>query len=189
MLVGYGLAAAHAGIGRNDQHRLGIVDTGSQRTGSKTTENHRVDGADAGCGQDGEGCLGNHRHVNQNSVALLDAEVLVNRRHALDFTLQFSKAIDSLFVSFGRDEDQRAIIRTLGRMTVNRVITKIGFAIDKPLGKRWARIIAHLGKRFFPVDELGLLGPELIRLFDGILVKLFVCRHKIPQIRFTCTRK
>ncbi len=53
-------------------------------------------------------------------------------------------------------------------------------AADEPLGKRRARIVAHLCERLFPVDELSLFSPELVGLVDRILVKLLVRRHKTP---------
>ncbi|MPN31945.1 hypothetical protein SDC9_179420 [bioreactor metagenome] len=148
-----------------------------------------MNGTDAGCRENREGSLGDHRHVDQDAVALLDAEALVNGCHALDFALQFSEGIDLLLVRFSRDVDQGAVVRTLGSVAVDRVVAKVGLATNEPLGKRRAGIIAHLGERFFPVDELGLFGPELVRLFDGILVKLLVRRHKVPLKKFSCTAK
>jgi hypothetical protein len=56
-------------------------------------------------------------------------------------------------------------------------MAEVGLATDKPLGKRRAGIVADLGEWFFPVDQLGLFRPELVRLFDGILVKFLVRRH------------
>ncbi|EKE17442.1 MAG: hypothetical protein ACD_10C00455G0003 [uncultured bacterium] len=100
VLVRHGLATAHAGVGGNDQRRLGIIDTGGQRTGSKTAENHRVNGSNAGGSENGKTGLSHHRHVNQHAVTALDAQALVNRRHALDFALQFGKAVNCFFVGF-----------------------------------------------------------------------------------------
>ena len=131
-------------------------------------------------GQNRKTGLGHHWHVNQHAVAALDAQALVNSGHALDFALQLGEGIDRFLIGLGRNENQRPVIRTFGRMAVNRVMAKIGLAADKPFGKRRTGIVAHLGKRLFPINQLSLLGPELVRLFDGILVKLFVSRHKNP---------
>ncbi len=90
MFVGHGLAAAHAGIRRNDELRLGIVDARRQRSGSEAAEHHRVDRADAGAGEDREGRLGDHRHVDQHAVALAHAERLHDA--AMRITSDFSSA-------------------------------------------------------------------------------------------------
>jgi hypothetical protein len=160
VLVGYGLAAAHAGVRRDDQLRCRIVDTRGQRPGSKTTEDHRVDGADACAGEHGEHRLGDHRHVDQDAVALADAEALHDRRHAHDFLLEFGEGINHFLVGLGRDEHQRAVIRALGGVTVDRVVAKIGFAADEPLGERRVRKIEYLGERLVPVDAVWLLHPR-----------------------------
>ena len=122
MLVGHGLAAAHAGIAGNNQFGLGIVDAGRQRTGGEAAEHHGMDGADTGAGEDGEGGFCNHRHVDQNAIALHHAERLHDRRHAHHLGLQFGEGIDLLLVGFGRDKDQRPVVRTLGGVAVDRVM-------------------------------------------------------------------
>jgi hypothetical protein len=143
-LVGYCLAAAHAGIRGDDQFRGRVVDTRGQRSGSKATEDDRVDGADACAGEHGEHRLGDHRHVDQDAVALADAQALHDRRHAHDFLLEFGERIDDFLVGLGRDEYQRAVIRALGGVTVDRVVANVGFAADEPLGKWRARKIEYL---------------------------------------------
>jgi hypothetical protein len=80
--------------------------------------------------------FGDHRHVDQDAVALADAEALHDRRHAHDFLLEVGEGIDHFLVGFGRDEDQRAVVRALGGVPIDGVVAKIGFAADKPFGER-----------------------------------------------------
>src|SRR5439155_14706370 len=60
---------------REDHFRLGVVDAGCELAWCEATEHHRMYGADARTGQHAEHCLWHHRHVEDDAVALLDAEV------------------------------------------------------------------------------------------------------------------
>ena len=136
VLIGNGFAATHAGIGRNNQLRRAIVDTGGQRAGSKAAEHDRVDGADPRTGEHRESRFGNHRHVDQHAVALADAEALHDRSAAHHFLLQLGEGINDFLVGLGGNEHQRAVVRALGGMTIDGVVAQVGFATDKPLGER-----------------------------------------------------
>jgi hypothetical protein len=143
-----------------------IVDARGQRPGGEATENDRVDGADACAGEHRESGFGDHRHVDQDAVALADAEVLHDRRHAHHFSFQFGEGIDHFLVGFGRDEDQRAVVRPLGGVPIDGVVAKIGFAADEPLGERRPGKVEYLTERLVPVDEFGFFSPESVRIVD-----------------------
>ncbi len=87
MLVGHGLAAAHAGVGGDHDLGLGIVDTYRQVVGGKSTEHHRVNGPDPGAGQDGEQGFGDHRHVDDDPIALADAQRLQHGGETVHFAI------------------------------------------------------------------------------------------------------
>jgi hypothetical protein len=190
VLVGHGLAAAHAGVAGDDQLGLGVVDARRQGTGCEATEHHRMDGADAGTGEDGEGGFGDHRHVDQDAVTAADAERLHDRGGAHHFGLQFGEGIALFFVGLGRDVDQGAIVGTLRGMAVHGVVAEIGLAADEPLGKRRPREVTYLLRRCLPVDQCRLLGPELVALINRALVKLRVFSHDDPRwfgvVRLEC---
>jgi hypothetical protein len=68
-------------------------------------------------------------------------------------------------------------------MAIDGVVALVGFATDKPFGERRIRKIKRFAERLVPVDQLGLFGPELIAVFDRLLVKLFDCRHEASSCR------
>ena len=177
MLVWHRLAVAHTGIGRHHHLRFGIVDTGGQRAGGETAEYHRVDSADTHRRQHGEDRFRNHRHVNQDTVAFLDILALQDGGHALDFALQFGPGVNTFFVGFGRNVNQRTIIRTLGSVTIHRVVAEVSLTVHEPFDEGWTRKITDLGERLFPLDQLCLLGPEIIAVFDGTLMKILILAH------------
>ena len=74
-LVGHDARALDAAAGGQDDLRLGVVDAGGELLGGEAAEHHRVDGADARAGEHGEHRLRHHRHIDDDAVALLDAEV------------------------------------------------------------------------------------------------------------------
>ena len=66
-------AAAHALVGRDDELGVAVDDAPREAVGREAAEHHGMHGADAGAGQDGVGRLGDHRQVDGDAVALLDA--------------------------------------------------------------------------------------------------------------------
>ena len=71
-----GAPAPVAAVGGDDDLGLGVVDPVDDRVGREAAEDARVGGADAGAGQHGDRQLGDHRHVDGDPVAPLDAEAL-----------------------------------------------------------------------------------------------------------------
>jgi len=144
---------------------------------SKTTKHHRVDGSQTGTGQHGECRFGNHGHVDQDAVALGDAQVFQNGGHALHFGVQLAKAVGVLLVGFGGNEDQGRLIGAVFQMAVNCVVANIGFAADEPLGKRRVAVVTDLLGLRFPIHQLGLFGPKRIAVLNGTAVKICVRNH------------
>ena len=143
-------------------------------TGGKTAEHHRVDRADTGAGQHGKGGLGDHRHVDQDAVALFNSEILEDGRHAHDFGAQLGERVGLFFVGFGGDVDQRLAVGVGLGVPVDRVVTEIGFAADEPFDEGRIGEIVDLCRLLVPVDQLGLLAPETVPILDGTLVKFLV---------------
>ena len=82
------LAPAVAAVGGDQGDGLGVVDPVPQRLGGEAAEHHRVHRADAGAGQHGDGRLGDHREVDGDPVAPLDAERLERVGAAADLPRQ-----------------------------------------------------------------------------------------------------
>jgi hypothetical protein len=78
-LVGDDAADLDATGGGQDYTRLRVVDARRQLVRGKPAEDDRMDRAYAGAGQHREGRFGHHRHVDQDAIALDDAEA---RQHA-----------------------------------------------------------------------------------------------------------
>ena len=84
----YPAAATKALIGGDDQFCLGAIDAIRQSVGREATKDDGVDRADTSTGQHGIGRLGDHRQIENDAVALLDAEILESIGELADALMQ-----------------------------------------------------------------------------------------------------
>ena len=81
-LVGDGAAGLDAARAGDDELRPGIVDAGGELGRGKAAEDDGMHGAEPGAGEHRKNRLRHHRHVDDDAVALLDAEIHAARRRA-----------------------------------------------------------------------------------------------------------
>ena len=73
--------------------------------------------------------------------------------------------------------DDRGLVGALGQMAVDAVVGDVQRAVLEPFDRdvaRRERGVLDLVERLDPVDALGLLGPEAVRVGDRALVHLLV---------------
>ena len=173
-----GAPATHAGIGGDHQRGLGIVDTRGKTRCGKAAKYHGVYGAHARAGQHGEHRFGDHRHVNQHAVALAHTQRVQHACRAIHFLVKLAVGVGFFDAGFGRNVDQRFLIAARGEMTINRVVTQVGFATHEPSGEWRTAEIANLGVRLVPIDQRGLFGPECITLIERTFVEFLIRAHE-----------
>lgn len=169
--VGDDFAGAAAGVGADDDFGFGVVDAAGEADAGEAAEDDGVDGADAHAGEHGEGGLGDHGHVDEDAVALADAEFDEAGGHAFDFALELGVAVDAFLPDFGGDPDEGVGVGALRSVAVDGVVAEVGLATDEPAGEGRPAVVEHLVERAVPVDQLGLLGPESRRVFDRAAVE------------------
>src|SRR6478609_7061963 len=133
-----------------------------------------MDRADARASQHRERGFGNHRHVDQNPVALLNAQFLERCGGALHLAMQFAEAVSSLSTGLGRDIDQGRLVGPVLQVPVHGVVAEIGGTSGKPAREGRMAVIADGPGRLLPLDQPRLLGPECIAVIDGAAVELCV---------------
>ncbi len=180
--VGVGLernlaAAADAFVGRDDERGLAVRDAAGERVGREAAEHHRMDGADTRAGEHGVGRLGNHRQVDGDAVALLDALGLQHIGEAAHLGVQLP--VGDLLVVLGivAFPDDGDLIAALLQVAVDAVVGAVGGAVLEPLDRdvvRRERGVLHLGEGLEPVNALGVLGPEAVRVLHRARVHLLV---------------
>jgi hypothetical protein len=82
---------------RRDHHRRpGVVDARGEFVCGESAEHHGVHGAESGRGQHRDDGLGHHRHVDDDAVALLDAESAQHAREARGLVEQLAIGVGAL---------------------------------------------------------------------------------------------
>ena len=173
-LVRNQLATAHAGIGGDEQPGLRIVDAQRQVVRGEATEHHRMHRTDARAGQHREHGFGHVRHVDHHTVTVTDAEVLEHGSEVVHFPIQLAIGDLAGAAGLGGNGNQRELVGALGQMAVDGVVAEIGFTADKPAPERRVAVVEYLLRRFVPMDALGFLAPEGLRLVDRATVGFLV---------------
>ena len=148
---------------REDQLRLGILDPGRQFFRRKAAEHHRMHRADPRAGQHRDHGFRHHRHIEDDAVALGDAEILHDggeRLHLLQH-LRIGEFRDR--VGQRRIVDQRQLIGASARdMAVERVVAGVDHGAGEPAAIEPHRGIEDLLRRLDPVDLARRLGPKAL---------------------------
>ena len=167
--------------GGDDGLRRSIVDTHGQFVSGKTAEDYGMHRADAGAGEHGDDCFGDHGHIDDDAVALLDA-----------FGAECAGKTGGLIQHLGIGElalracdravvDHRDLIAaTCLHMAVKGVVTGVRLPVRIPLVHRRVGIIERLCRLFRPVDGLGGLHPEGFGIGFPAFVNLFVTHFGLP---------
>ena len=165
-------AAANAFVGGDQGLAIRVEDTVLQGFRGKAAKDYRVHRPDAGAGQHGVGGLGNHGHVDTDTVALAHPALLEHVGQFADVFLQFR--IGDVLAGGGivALPDEGGLAGSLRQVPVDAVVADIELAAREPGGLTLDEIeINHFIPGFVPAEEcLGLLRPEAVRVLDGTLV-------------------
>ena len=123
-----------AARGGHDQLGRRVVDAGGEFAGRKTAEHHRVDRADAGARQHGEHRFGHHGHVDDDTVALADGEVV--NQHACeraDLAQHLRVGVGALGAGHRAVVDERRLLGAPRRhLAVEGIVAGVAHRVGKP---------------------------------------------------------
>ena len=121
-----------------------------------------MNGADARAGKHGDDGLGDHRHINNHPVALLDAEVNEHAAQRRHLVAEFQIGVGANGLGDGAVVDQRPLRRApVLHVAIEAVVGRIAFGSGKPASVLPGIGIKHAIPRFVPVDRARGLGPEV----------------------------
>ena len=166
-------AAAQALVGGDDEGGLGVLDAARQRIRREAAEHDRVDRPEPRAGEHGIGRFRDHRHVDRDPVALLDAAVAHDVGHAADLVVKLTVGDRLRLGRVVAFPDDRDLVAAGVEMPVDAVIGDVGDAVLEPADRDVAGAeigVLDPGRGGEPVDALGFLGPEGVRVPDGSLV-------------------
>ena len=170
-----GCPAAVAAVGGDHDPRLAVLEPGGQGVGGEAPEDHRVGCADARARQHRHDGLGDHRHVDRDPVALLDAEVGQGVGGLGDLVLELGVG-DVPRVALGLADPVEGDLVTLAGLDVpvHAVVRRVDGAADEPLRERRVVPVEHPVPLLVPAQPFGLLGPEGLGVGVGTCVRLFL---------------
>ena len=178
-LVGHHFGALDAARGRKNGLRRAIVDAHGEFVCGKAAEHDRMHRPQPRAGEHRDERFGHHRHVDDDAVAFGDARRFEGPRQSRDFPLHLGigeardRAGDGAVVDHGK-----ALPVAGGDMAVDRVPARIELAARKPARDRLGVCVEHAGRRADPIDALGDLAPEPLRIEPGTAVDFRVARHR-----------
>ena len=164
-LIGDDARALDAAARGQDHLGFRVVDAGGELFRGEAAEHHRMDGADARAGQHGEHRLRDHRHVDDDAVALGDAEVAQHRAEQLHLGEHAAVGEGLDGVGDRRIVDQRhLVVAPVGDVAVEAVVAGVAGGALVPAAVDAGLRVEHFFRRLEPVDVLGGLRPEALRV-------------------------
>ena len=180
--VGVGLerhfaSAAQAFVGGDDDLGLTVLDPSGERFGREAAEHDGMNGPDARAGEHRVSRFRDHRHVDGDAVALLDVAVAQDVGHPAHLVVQFLVGDVLGVLGVVALPDDRSLVGALRQVPVDAVVGGVERAVLEPLDRDVVRIeggILDPHRRPVPMDALGMLGPEAIRIGDRARVHFVV---------------
>ena len=131
-LVGDGAAGLDAARAGDHEFRPRIVDAGGELRRGKAAEDDGMHGAEPGAGEHRENRLRHHRHVDDDAVALFDAEIHEHGGERLHFDEQLAVADAPLRAGDRAVVEDGRLVRALGGVAVDAVVAGVAFGADEP---------------------------------------------------------
>ena len=161
----------HATRGRDHGLRLAIVDAHSEFTRRETSEHDGMHHTQPGTGEHRDGGLGDHRHVDDDPVALRYPAACQHAGETCDEVEQFAVGVLLDGAGDGAVVDQGGLVAAAAfDVAVEGVVTRVQLAADEPSGDRLGVAVDDLFPRCHPVDVSSGVGPELFGILEGCTV-------------------
>ena len=151
----------------------------------KAAEHHRMHRPDAGASEHCVGRLGDHRHIDGDPVALLNAARLQNIGHAANMLVQLTVADGFRFARIVALPQNGNLIAARLQMTIDAIGADIYLAALEPTNLRLgteARIL-NLGPARYPIARFCLLRPKAVRIVDRTGIHFLVRRRVAMRCR------
>ena len=188
----HALAAAQPLVGGDDDVGLRVLDAARKRLRREAGEDHGMNGADARAGEHGVGRFRDHRQVDGDAVAILDAMLFQHIGEAADLLVQLTigdMARDGRVVAL---PDDRGLVGAVAQMPVDAVHGGVGGSVLEPFDRDIVRLeagVLHLRIGRDPGQAVALLAPEPFRVVQRPRVKLLVFRLVDGGVRFPLVRR
>ncbi len=164
------LALARGAVDGDQDLRLGELHPLAHGLGGEATEHDVVRRADARAGEHRDDHLGDHRQVDADDVAFLDALVLQRAGETFDVGQQLGVADRALGAVLAFPVQRDALTPPGDHVPIETVVGDVQRAAGEPLVERRIVVVEHARPLLKPVELLGLRDPPAQRIGGRILV-------------------
>ena len=149
------------------------------RVGREAAEDDVVRRADPRAGQHRHDDLGDHRQVDPDDVALLDAQVLQRVGELLDVAVQVGVGDVALLALLAAPVVGDLVALARLDVAVQAVVGGVDLAVLEPLVERRIGVVDVVGGLLEPVQLLGLLDPPALPVLLGLVVDRRVAQQRV----------
>ena len=150
---------------RDDRHRRRIVDAYRELVRGEAAEHHRMHRPEPSAGEHRDDRLGDHRHVDDDPVALAHPAPGQHPGEPRDLVAELRVGVAALVAGDRTVVDESRLVAATGLdVDVERVVAGIELSAREPAVARRVRVVQHPLPAFRPVDGFGRLRPERIRI-------------------------
>jgi len=129
----HNLAATQTLVSGDHEFTSAIFDTASESLWREPAKYDRMDRSNSGAGEHRRHPFNHHRHIERDAIALADTHRLERIGHRDDFAVQIGITEPTArCCRVIRLKDDRSIVASRGKVTVNSIVAKIKRAISKP---------------------------------------------------------
>ena len=158
------LAAPVAAVGGDQDLGAAVVDPPRQRLGREPAEDDRVGRPDPGAGEHRDRQLRDHRHVDRDPVAGLDAQLLERVGRLADLALEVAEGQRPGVARLADPVVGDLVAEAALDVAVDAVVADVQLAAGEPLGERELPLEGRL-ERLGPVEPLArALRPERLEV-------------------------
>ena len=158
---GHGFAAPQHAVSGKQRFGTGVFQPGDDRRGAVAAEQRQDDAADAGDGQKGDHQLGNHRHVQADSVAFAESERAQGIGAAIYLAVELFVSQRQAFALFALPDECRRLPHRRALPFVQAADGDVHLPADAPA--RQARVLAGV-----EYPAVWLLETDVELLDDSI---------------------
>ena len=176
LLKRHDVPAPEAAVRRQDGLGAAVVDAIPQRIRAEAREDHAVRRADACAGEHGDGGFRRLGHVDDDTIALPDADAAHRVGELADLAVKLLVGEDARITRFALPDDGRLVLAPCGEVAIQAVVGDVRLTAHEPLGVR-LRPFEDLPPLLEPVEVVRHFRPEPRGPLYGLLVHLPVLGH------------
>ena len=171
-------AAPVAAVRGDDGDRAAVVDAVLDGLRAEAAEDHGMRDAEPRTREHRDRRLGDHRHVDDDALALLDFVALEHIRKAAHFAMELLVGDDAPLARLAFPDDRRLVLPRGAEMPVEAVLRDIELAAGEPL-REGHLPVEHLRPLLRPGEFRRLARPEFLGPLHRLLPHRAILGHRL----------